>query len=55
MSNPSDTMKKREELQSMGQQLEKTYNQDIPRMDTKRIKGVESEREPSTKRLGTGV
>jgi hypothetical protein len=55
MSNPSDTMKKREKLQSMGQQLEKTYNQDIHGMDTKRIKGVESEREPSTKRLGTGV
>ena len=55
MSNPSNTMKKREKLQSMGQQQEKTYNQDIHRMDTKLSKEAESEREPSTKRLSTGV
>jgi hypothetical protein len=56
MSNPSDTMKKREELQSKGQQQqEKTYNQDVDGMDTELSKGAESERERSTKRLSTGA
>jgi hypothetical protein len=54
MSNPSDTMKKREKLQSKGQQ-EKTYNQHVHGMDTGLSKGAESERERSTKRLGTGA
>ena len=50
-------MKKREELQSKGQQQqqEKTYNQDVDGMDTELSKGAESERERSTKRLSTGA
>jgi hypothetical protein len=55
MSNPSDTMKKSEMLQSKGQQEEKTHNQDVRGMDTELSKGAESERERSTKRLGTGA
>ena len=55
MSNPSNTMKKREKLQSKGQQQEKTYNQDTHGTDTELSKGAESERERSTKRPGTGV
>jgi hypothetical protein len=55
MSNPSDTMKKREKLQSKGQQREKTHNQDMHGRDTELSKGAESGRELSTKRLGTGV
>jgi hypothetical protein len=35
MSNPSITMKKREKVQSKGQQQEKTYKQDIHGMNTK--------------------
>jgi hypothetical protein len=54
MSNPSDTMKKREKLQSKAQQ-EKTYNQDVHGMDIELSKGAESERERSSKRLGTGA
>ena len=54
MSNTSDTMKKREKLQSKGKQ-EKTYKQDTQRMDTELSKGAESERERSTKRPGTGA
>jgi hypothetical protein len=54
MSNNSDTMKKREKLQSKGQQ-EKTYKQDSQGMDTELSKGAESERERSTKRSGTGA
>ena len=53
MSDTSDTMKKREKLQSKGQQ-EKNYKQDIQGMDTELSKGAESERERSTKRSGTG-
>jgi hypothetical protein len=34
MSNPSITMKKREKLQSKGQQQEKTYKEDIHGMNT---------------------
>jgi hypothetical protein len=55
MSNPSNTMKKREKLQSKGQQQEKTYKQDIHGTDTELSKGAESEREHSTKRPGTGA
>jgi hypothetical protein len=53
MSDTSDTMKKREKLQSKGQQ-EKNYKQDIQGMDTELSKEAESERERSTKRPGTG-
>ena len=56
MSNPSNTVKKREKLQSKGlQQQEKTYNQDIRGMDTELSKGAESERERSTNRPDTGA
>jgi hypothetical protein len=55
MSNLSDTMKKREKLQSKGQQQEKTYNQEVDGMDTELSKGAESERERSTKRPSTGA
>ncbi|HEX2471747.1 MAG TPA: hypothetical protein VHJ59_03245 [Nitrososphaera sp.] len=55
MSNPSNTMKKREKLQSKGQQQEKTYKQDIHGTDTELSKGAESEKERSTKRPGTGA
>ena len=54
MSNPFNTMKKREKLQSKGQQ-EKIYKQDVHGTDTELSKGAESERERSTKRPGTGV
>jgi conjugal transfer/entry exclusion protein len=54
MSDASNTMKKREKLQSKGQQ-EKTYKQDVQGMDTELSKGAESERERSTKRPGTGA
>jgi hypothetical protein len=55
MSNSPNTMKKREKLQSKGQQQEKTYKQDIHGTDTELSKGAESEREHSTKRPGTGA
>jgi hypothetical protein len=55
MSNPSNTMKKTEKLQSKGQQQEKTYKQNIHGTDTELSKGAESEREHSTKRPGTGA
>jgi hypothetical protein len=42
MSNPSNTMNKREKLQSKGQQQEKTYNQGTHGTDTEL-----SKREPS--------
>jgi hypothetical protein len=54
MSDTSNTMKKREKLQSKGQQ-EKTYKQDIQGTNTELNKGSESERERSTKRPGTGA
>ena len=54
MSNASNTMKKREKLQSKGQQ-EKIYKQDVHGTDTELSKGAESERERSTKRPGTGA
>jgi hypothetical protein len=54
MSNTSNTMKKREKLQSKGQQ-EKTYKQDVHGTDTELSKGAESERERSMKRPGTGA
>jgi len=55
MSNPTNTIKRREKLQSKGQQQEKAYKQDTHRMDTELSKGAESERERSTKRPGTGA
>lgn len=54
MSDTSNTLKKREKLQSNGQQ-EKTYKQDVQGMDTELSKGAESERERSTKRPGAGA
>ncbi|HET6780099.1 MAG TPA: hypothetical protein VFH09_02920 [Nitrososphaera sp.] len=54
MSNASNTMKKREKLQSKGQQ-EKTYKQGVYGTDTELSKGAEPERERSTKRPGTGA
>jgi hypothetical protein len=59
MSNPPNTIKRREKLQSKGQQQQqqqqKAYKQDTQGMDTELSKGAESERERSTKRLGTGA
>jgi hypothetical protein len=55
MSNPTNTNKRREKLQSKGQQQEKAYKQDTHGMDTELSKGAESERERSTKRPGTGA
>jgi hypothetical protein len=55
MSNPTNTTKRREKLQSKGQQQEKAYKQDTHGMDTELSKGAESERERSTKRPGTGA
>ncbi len=54
MSNPPEIIKKREKLQSKGQQ-EKAYKQDMRGTDIELIKGAESERERSTKRPGTGA
>ena len=56
MSNPPEIIKKREKLQSKGQQQqEKAYKQDTHGTDIELIKGAESERERSTKRPGTGA
>jgi hypothetical protein len=54
MSNPPNTMIKREKLQSKWQQGD-LYKQDIRGMDTELSKGAESEKERSTKRPGTGA
>ena len=55
MSNPPEIIKKREKLQSKGQQQERAYKQDMRGTDIELIKGAESERERSTKRPGTGA
>jgi hypothetical protein len=55
MSNPPNTIKRREKLQSKEQQQEKTYKQDTYGTDIELSKGAESERERSTKRPGTGA
>ena len=55
MGNRPNTIKRREKLQSKGQQQEKVYKQDTHGMDTELSKGAESERERSTKRPGTGA
>ena len=55
MSNPPNTIKRREKLQSKVQQQEKAYRQDTHGMDTELSKGAESERERSAKRPGTGA
>jgi hypothetical protein len=56
MSNSSNTIKRREKLQSkVQQQQEKAYKQDTHGMDTELSKGAESERERSTKRPGSGA
>ena len=49
MRNPPNIIKRREKLQSKGQQQEKAYKQDTHGMDTELSKGAESERERSTK------
>jgi hypothetical protein len=56
MSNPTEIIKKREKLQSKGQQQqqqEKAYKQDMHGTDIELSEGAESERECSTKRPGT--
>ncbi len=55
MSKPPNIIKRREKLQSKGQQQEKAYKQDTHGTDTELSKGAESERERSTKRPGTGA
>ncbi len=55
MRNPLNIIKKREKLQSKGQQQERVYKQDAHGMDMKLSKGAESERERSTKKPGTGA
>ena len=55
MSEPPNTIRRREKFQSKGQQKEKAYKQDIQGMDIELSKGAESERERSTKRQGTGA
>lgn len=55
MSNPPNTIKRREKLQSKGQQQEKAYKRDTYGTDTELSKGAESERERSTKSPGTGA
>jgi hypothetical protein len=55
MSKPPNTIKRREKLQSKGQQQKKAYNQDTHGTDTELSKEAESEREYSTKRPGTGA
>jgi hypothetical protein len=55
MRNPSETIKRREKLQSEGQQQEKAYKQGMHGMDIELSKGAESERERSRKRPGTGA
>ncbi len=54
MSNPPNTMIKRENLQSKWQQGD-LHKQVIRGMDTELSKGDESEKERSTKRPGTGA
>lgn len=56
MSNPPEIIKRREKLQSKGQQQQKkAYKQDMHGTDIELSKGAESERERSTKRPGTGA
>ncbi len=55
MSNPPNTIKRREKLQSKGQQQEKAYKQDTHGMDTELSKEAEPERQRSAKRPGTGA
>ena len=45
MSNPPEIIKKREKLQSRGQQQEKAYKQDMRGTDIELSEGAESERE----------
>lgn len=54
MSNPPNSMIKREKLQSKWQQGD-LYKQDIRGMDTELNKGDKSEKERNTKRPGTGA
>jgi hypothetical protein len=55
MSNPPNTMIKREKLLQSKWQQGDLYNQVIRGMDTELSKGDESENERNTKRPGTGA
>jgi hypothetical protein len=55
MSNPPNTIKRREKLQGKGQQQEKAYKQDTHGTDRAEQWSPESERERNTKRPGTGA
>ncbi len=55
MSNPPEIIKKREKLQSKGQQQERAYEQDMHGMDIELSNGAQSERGCSTRRPGAGA
>lgn len=55
MSNPPNSMIKREKLLQSEWQQGDLYNQVIRGMDTELSKGAESEKERNTKRPGTGA
>jgi hypothetical protein len=55
MSNPPNSMIKREKLLRSKWQQGDLYNQVIRGMDTELSKGDESEKERNTKRPGTGA
>jgi hypothetical protein len=55
MSNPPNIIKKREKLQSEGQQQERVHKQDAQGIDMELSTRAESERERSTKKPGTGA
>jgi hypothetical protein len=54
MSGSSDTMKKQEKIESMGQQDE-TFKQDMEGMDMELSKGAETERGRDIKRPPSGT
>jgi hypothetical protein len=55
MSNPPEIIKKREKLQSKGQQQERAYEQDMHGMDIELSNEAESERGCGTRRPGAGA
>jgi hypothetical protein len=55
MSGNSDTMKKREKIESRGQQQQEIFKQYTHDMDMELSKGAETERERNTKRPPTGA
>lgn len=55
MSNPPNSMIKREKLLRSKWQQGESYTQDIRGMHTELSKGAESEKERSTTRPGTGA